>query len=314
MRRSYSYSKRETLESCCRRYFYEYYASAKAVPFDADDKSVIKRLKSLTNRHMLAGNILHSLIQTRLTRGLDWASSWFVRKAGERFDAAVAFSRAPVERVAAAYQPQVLSEFAYAEPDAEELAAETRRRLTTAISNFLHNDNVAAVYGAILSGENAVEQRLSGLRLADFSVEGKVDLVGYSPDRIDVIDWKMGESDGAEESLQLFAYGWWLAKKYDVPPERIFARKIFLTGPSLGEPVQLSDKVMRRGRARMVQDIELMKELDVFGREGNEEAFTPCEKINVCRQCSFRGICSAGSVTMTSRPTFMSLPVLETNH
>jgi hypothetical protein len=34
MRRTYSYSKRDSLESCARRYFYEYYASAKSVPFD----------------------------------------------------------------------------------------------------------------------------------------------------------------------------------------------------------------------------------------------------------------------------------------
>ena len=97
MRRTYSYSKRDALESRVRRYFYEYYAAAKAVPFDAERKEAIRWMKGLKNRHLVAGEILHSLIQMRLTRGLGWSTDWLVCLAGKRFDGGHLFSQ-PVRR------------------------------------------------------------------------------------------------------------------------------------------------------------------------------------------------------------------------
>ncbi len=44
------------------------------------------------------------------------------------------------------------------------------------------------------------------------------------------------------------------------------------------------------GKARMIQDIELMKELDPYGPDGIEEVFSPCMRENVCRQCKYQGV------------------------
>ena len=309
----YSYSKRESLESCARRYFYQYYAGLKRVPYDDERKALIRTLKTLTNRHMLAGNILHSLIETRLGRGADWADSWFVRTAAERFDRAVAYSKHPASAEDAnRFVVPILSEVAYGGSDTDIVLEEARARLIASIQTFLTDPRIVAVYKAILSREHEVEAKVSGLRVAGFSVDGWIDLLGRDESGLQIVDWKMGEADSFDDSLQLFIYGWWLGQKYRVAPNRIRARKVYLTGPTVGEPVVLDDAMMRRGKARIVQDIELMKELDPFGREGNEEAFTPCAKLNVCRQCSFRGVCSAGLSMTASKPISMSLPLLQT--
>lgn len=311
MRRTYSYSKRESLETCARRYFYEYYAAAKDVPFDPERKTQIREMKTWKNRHLLAGEILHDLIKLRLVKGRGWGTDWFVHQAGDRFDRAVHFSRSPSRFQAETYQPPVLSEFRYAEPDAEETVAGARARLIVALSHFLTAPSVTEIYSPILEGEHLVEQKVSGLRLADYSIDGKLDLVCRAANGIDVVDWKIGEADEGADSLQLLTYGWWAGQKFGEPPERVRARKVFLALPEVGPVVALDAAVIRRGKARVIQDIQLMQQLDPFGRQGVEEAFTPCARANVCRQCSFRGTCSAGSSVTRSRPTSASLPVLQ---
>jgi CRISPR/Cas system-associated exonuclease Cas4 (RecB family) len=269
-------------------------------------------MKALTNRHMLAGNILHSLIDLRLRRGAGWAAPWFTQKAAERFDTAVAFSKHPEQVVGdSRFTPQILSEIAYEESDADSLVLQSRTRLLTAMQTFLSNPLIQAVYQPVTAGEHDIEAKVKELRLADFSIDGKVDLLGRDDDGIQIVDWKIGEADSFDDSLQLFIYGLWLGRKYAEPPNRIRARKVFLTGPTVSQPVALNDAMMRRGKARIVQDIELMQELDPYGRQGNEEAFTPCAHPNVCRQCSFRGVCSAGSSTTKSKLTSVSLPLLQ---
>lgn len=48
MRRSHSYSKRDALDTCLRQYFFEYYASAKRLPFDAGRKDLVRGPKQFT--------------------------------------------------------------------------------------------------------------------------------------------------------------------------------------------------------------------------------------------------------------------------
>ena len=44
MRRSHSYSKRELLDTCLRKFFYEYYAASKTLPFDSARKALVQKL------------------------------------------------------------------------------------------------------------------------------------------------------------------------------------------------------------------------------------------------------------------------------
>ena len=53
----------------------------------------------------------------------------------------------------------------------------------------------------------------------------------------------------------------------------------------------LDESLLRRGKARLIQDIELMKEFDSYGKAGNEKAFSQCQKEKVCAQCKYQQIC-----------------------
>jgi len=66
--KTHSYSKREVLDSCLRRYFYEYYAAAKKIPYDAEQKELVRKLKELTGVFLYAGDRLHWLIEQRLKK------------------------------------------------------------------------------------------------------------------------------------------------------------------------------------------------------------------------------------------------------
>src|SRR5439155_174886 len=55
VRYSHSHSKRGTLDRCMQKYFFEYDASAKRLPFDAERKELIRGLKEFTGAYMLAG-------------------------------------------------------------------------------------------------------------------------------------------------------------------------------------------------------------------------------------------------------------------
>src|SRR5262249_43800078 len=124
MRRSLSYSKRETLVTFLRRYFYEYYAAAKKVPFDPARKEAVASLKELSGLYLLAGEIGHWFIDQYLKKG-ESARAWLERTALEKFDRAVNFSRDPHQRERAGpekYPTPTLLEFHLGDPEAEALS------------------------------------------------------------------------------------------------------------------------------------------------------------------------------------------------
>ena len=98
--------------------------------------------------------------------------------------------------------------------------------------------------------------------------------------------------------------------KFRVDPTQVTAQRVFL-GDGVVEPERPLDRgQLAVGKARMLQDIELMKELDPYGRNGIEEVFSPCQRENVCRQCKYQGICPDSRSGLVPRPTFASLTVL----
>lgn len=109
MRKSYSYSKRQTLESCARKFFYEYYAAGAATPFDPERKPQVAACKAMGSLPAEAGRIVHSMIRVFLGKHPDWGSSWFLKTAAANFDRNVAYSRDPVRLAAQMAALTVLS-------------------------------------------------------------------------------------------------------------------------------------------------------------------------------------------------------------
>ena len=96
MRQEYSFSKRDALESCARRYFYDYYAGWKNVPFDAERKARLKAAKEMSGVHLLAGERLHWFIRQFLTRYPN-VPEWVEELCFRAYDDAVRYSRDPAK-------------------------------------------------------------------------------------------------------------------------------------------------------------------------------------------------------------------------
>ena len=270
-------------------------------------------MKAFTGVYLLAGEKLHWFIEQFLKKG-PTSRDWAERTCLSGFDLAVRYSRDPEGNAGlrdTAYPPPMLLEFFYGDPRAEELATKARRALWSGVKRFLENGPIKELWTDIISGEHYVEQRVGGLpKFDDFGIEGQIDLVGRNAAGVRVVDWKLGVNGGSHDSLQLLIYGLWAKTKFQVDPTSVTARCVFL-GDGMVEPERSLDfSQMAVGKARMLQDIELMKELDPYGRSGIEEVFSPCQRENVCRQCKYQGICPDSQSGLAPRQTFASLTVL----
>ncbi len=328
MAHSYSYSKRSTLESCPRRYFYDYYTPA--APATRTDKqsllwddlsddfssgprrtitasrvALIRRAKALSNCDAVAGQILHSLIGTFLKKGGTWSTNWLLGSAGRRFDEAVVRSRQnrDVFDQSTDLPAQLLLEFVYGDPEAESLALQTRQKLLAAMKNFLDCPEVVDLWRPRLNDSVRVERSIAGLSADGFTIGGRVDFASRIESDVQIVDWKIGRWSGSCDSLQLLIYGWWATKEFDVDATGISVQRVFLWTPTVESSVRLDEVLLRRARARLFQDIELMNDLDRYGQAGNEEAFSPCGKENVCRRCKYQVVCPATSCRAAWKPT-----------
>jgi hypothetical protein len=300
------------LDSCLRQFFYEYYAAAKKLPFDPGRKPLVQQMKEYTGVYLLAGEKLHWFIEQCLKKG-PTSRDWAERTTLAAFDLAVRYSKDPDGNAGlrdTVYPPPMLLEFQYADPRAEELAAKAREALKGGMRRFLAGGTIKDLWTAITSGEHYVEQPVGGLpKFDEYGIEGQIDLVGRSAAGVRVVDWKLGVSGGSHDSLQMLMYGLWAEKKFQVDPTDVSAGRVFLGDGTVEAARPLDRGLMAVGKARMLQDIELMKELDPYGRAGIEEVFSPCQRENVCRQCKYQGVCPDSRSGLAPRQTSVSLTV-----
>jgi hypothetical protein len=102
----------------------------------------------------------------------------------------------------------------------------------------------------------------------------------------------------------------WAEKEFGLDPASVRVQRVFLGVPAVEDERPLNRALLRAARARLIQDVELMQEMDPYGREGNEEAFSPYAKPNVCRQCKYQQACKDSCSGLSPRRTCVSLPLL----
>ncbi|GMU82446.1 MAG: hypothetical protein AMXMBFR47_23170 [Planctomycetota bacterium] len=298
-----------TLDTCLTQYFYQYYATAKDCPIDADLKAELRRLKALSNCDMLAGKVLESQIRLHLGRGADWSPAWFIKKALGDFDRIVSSNRAGTPSNGG--PDGALLEFVNADPVADEKAARAREKLLLALRYYFEAPALIALRESAKGATFLVGKKLSGLRIRNWTISGEIDLLIKQPDHTRIIDWKIGLPQGPMDSLQLFVYAWFATNDPAMRSTTITAQRAFLGSGELESPIQVTAEHTRRGRARILQDIELMDELDTYGRDGADEVFTPCMKENVCRRCKFQRVCPKATAPPTWKQTSVCLPLFQ---
>jgi len=310
MRKQYSFSRRIVLDTCLMQYFLQYHAADKKCLIDPGLKSEIRKLKALSNCDMLAGKFLEAQIRLHLVRGADWSPSWFLRKALGDFDRAILQNRklAVADETPSAGR---LLEFAVGDPQADEKAAKAREKLSIALDHYFNATSMVALRESTKGAALTVGKKISGLQVRDWTISGEIDLLIVHDETVRIIDWKIGMPQMTMDSLQLFIYGWYAANEPMLRGRKITAQRAFLGTGELESPTEITPERTCRGRARVLQDIELMNELDPYGREGVEEVFTPCMNENICRRCKFQTMCPKGTAPLASKPTSDFLPLFQ---
>jgi hypothetical protein len=284
----WSYSRRQTLNQCTRRYYYEYYGASARLATADPQKEDLRFLKTLSNRYLRSGDILHIAIRLFYKHGED-SSNWLVDWARRTYRADYEYSRGgplPNED----YPPVMLLEFHYNHPDADALYTESENRLLDALQTFLTSPAYAAArYGGRCPSAKVEEWIF--VEIPAFSARGKVDLAYPQNDEYTIVDWKTGRGATPRQSLQLAFYALWAVETQGYRPENVTLCRGQLTDGSL-KSMAVTDRFLSRVRARIAQDLERMCVLDEYGREGIVGVFSPCGFSKVCRLCPYQGICS----------------------
>jgi len=286
----WSYSRRQTLEQCARRYYYDYYGAKARLAIADPQKEDIRFLSTLSNRYLRSGEILHLAIRLFCKHG-DSSSKWLGNWAQRIYRADYEYSRggSRLDSPNECYPPVMLLEFHYDQPDAETLYAESEERLLSALESFLSNP----AYDFMRYGGRCPSAKVEKpifVRTAIFNARGKVDLAFPRDGKLIIVDWKTGKTEAPSETLQLAFYALWAVEteRYHLEDVALYCGQ--LIDDSL-HPMTLNERTLLRVRARIVQDLERMRILDGYGRDAVVEVFPPCGFPKVCRLCSYQRIC-----------------------
>jgi CRISPR/Cas system-associated exonuclease Cas4 (RecB family) len=106
-----------------------------------------------------------------------------------------------------------------------------------------------------------------------------------------IADWKTGKKELQDTSLQLLVYALWARQFREWDFDSVEIQKAYLASGQL-EKLEYSELHINRARARIMQDVEVLKEMDEFGKDAIKEAFAMHKGKN-CKLCPFEEICHA---------------------
>ena len=294
----WSYSRRNLLEQCPRRYYFTYYGANKKTALHQENKEFLWFLKGMPNRYERAGTILHLVVAKSLRDSLNGGAidpERLQRWARSIFEKDIEYSQSDPEGRNPPWEkfpPVLLWEFYSGVPEANQKCQETLTHLCRSVDTFARSSTYAAFRDLRRYKDVLIEKWISVPGLP-FRVTGRIDLALSTSTETVVLDWKMGEVSNGEDSLQLASYALWACQHFDVEPESVQLLIASLGSDSL-MATQFTDVMLRRGRARIMQDAELMGVMDSYGMKGRAEAFSPCAQPAVCSLCPFLSACQEG--------------------
>lgn len=293
---NWSYSRRESLEHCTRRYFFQYYASTLPA---GGFKTKVNFLRGVKNRYLRTGEIAHLVIATyfkKLKIGKTLSEDWLAKWAKDLFLEDRRYSLHIRNGGASAQQqfpPTILDEVLNGSEGDGILLDHAEEQMLGAIHNFFRTTAFAEFRSLGALPEARIECTLS-LPGFPVAVTGKIDLAAVSDANATVVDWKIGgSSDGGTESLQLAIYGLWATTEFGADEQNVRIVKAHLTTKEVVH-FNVDLKAFVNARVRILQDLERMVILHRYGRSGVLDAFTPNPQQGICRLCPFREVCPEG--------------------
>lgn len=293
---SWSKSRHETFHECHRKYYFQYYGAWGG--WDATAPARARQLyvlKNLETRQIWVGGHVHRCIEEILKdlkdgRELplqDAVVEKMLQRMREDFKASrVKKYREAPKKVCGLFE----HEYDLNIPDAAWKEAADRAALC--VRNFYASAAMQTIRQLKADAWLEVEERQS-FELSGLKVYVQLDFAFREDDRIVILDWKTGRSDGDQNELQLACYILYAAGKWKVPPDRITAAAVYLADGTETEG--------RMDAARLEEVKELIREsademlFPLADPQNNvpdeEDAFEFAEDERVCKRCNFLKAC-----------------------
>ncbi|MCG8532206.1 MAG: PD-(D/E)XK nuclease family protein [Desulfovibrionales bacterium] len=292
---SWSYSKIGTLKQCPRKYYFQYFGSKKRLALNEPNKERLIFLSTLSNKHLVGGSIVHTVIATYLKKkrkGEEWdlnrLINWSKKLLSESFIYSENLRNGIVDN--RIYPPAILKEVYYSKRDLSGLRNEIENKIVTNLTNFIQSKKFEELKDGAIQVNSLIEAKAVFKIDESTQINGQIDIAFDSKEGIIIADWKTGKVEHEDTSLQLLAYALWAIEKKSIETNRIKIKKAYLFEDRL-EELEFSEKHLFRARARILQDVELLRDLHEFGKEGISDAFTKCDQERVCTTCQFEEIC-----------------------
>lgn len=278
----WSASRYDTFSICKRRYFYQYYAK-----YDADvPRARIDRFKNLTSVPLTTGSVVHTVIETLLSR---------LRKSTEDINRPqfVDFLRRETRHQV---MKGVFEEVVYRTMPAVE-HADVARTVESCLDTLIGSERYRWLIDEAVktAADWVIEPPGYGeSRIDDLKVYCKVDFLFPVGEDLHIMDWKTGKPDREKHRKQLLGYATWASHQFDVDAVRVKPTIAYLR--ALYEEVQETfnaydlENFSNQVRAETAEmhvycsDVEsnIPRDKDEFPKIDNKA---------VCVRCPFRGLC-----------------------
>jgi hypothetical protein len=290
---SWSFSRRRSFGDCPRKYWFHYYGSwggwAPDAPAEARE---LYRLKQLTGLHLLAGDVVHRVIERALRA---WARG--VKPDAEN---AVTWCKSEMQRSFTESREGLwtenpkryarLFEHHYGPTPDRELLERIAAKVGTSVRNFF----TSQAFGVIRESDPALWLPMETLDSFDFEgtkVFAVPDFACRRNDEVLLFDWKTGRRDERNRD-QVVLYTLFAAAKWGADPDKVSGAPVYLLAGGDFEPIATSVEDRDRLGGIMRTSIAAMRErlADPERNLSRKEDFeaTPGQ---VCRWCNFRGVC-----------------------
>jgi hypothetical protein len=290
----WSPSKRDVLNQCPRRYYYQYYGASSRFAADESQKGQLQFYRKFSNSWMLAGILLHAKIRQEFKALKDGAPNEpeeLVKAFNQRWErvreASVQFVRSG--DVNATVGKVLLLEFVFEDPEAESMWSAAGERLGKALTGFMTLPSLERFRKGGLTYDAAIEKRVK-VDGQGFCMRGQIDLAWKEDGRVTVADWKSSSRDSGDSDLQLLVYALAVQQHFNCQLSELDLFRVELDSGRIVRQ-DVNEQEAARARARMAQDTRLMMDLDKYGQQGVAEAFTPTGSKRICRLCPYQRIC-----------------------
>ena len=297
---SWSLSRHKTLQSCQRKYAYDYYVSHNGwLQYNVSPEAQhAYRLKKLQHLPMFFGHVAHGIIEETIMMILRHNEvpdvTTLIERARRKLNDAYIQSKNEAAWAAKPSRSTMLYDMYYNGNLNREEVAIYQERLHIIFENFLNSYTVQQLRQnrEFIDLQQAEEFRT--IKLNDITVYLVMDIL-YKDRRTDqwvIVDWKTGKST-ADDRQQLALYAYYVHKTLRVPLAQTEVRNEYLLENRYVN-TQLDDIDLDVFMHLFSDSVRLMKsfQADILTNEPVElEDFACTQFINRCEKCNYKQMC-----------------------